>query len=103
MFTVTIESEGGAVKSIREWPTVTIFNCDSSQFADIMKQELARLTSMFENCEEPPESPKAEAEFLTKQYKAVIQSNCGEFQYFAAMDDAIYISNSSGKTVAVIK
>ena len=103
MFTVSIESEGGLQKSIREWPTVDIFYLGSEQFKQFAEQEKERIESMFSEQENPPESPRKEADFLARLYKAVMRSVCGEYIYFVVNDQQVYISNQSGKTVAVIR
>jgi len=103
MFTLTIKSNCDEFASIREWPTVDVIRSGSHQFKDIMKSEKSRIASMFENCENPPDSPENEAEFLVNQYKAVLRSVCGEFVYLLSLNESAFVMNASGKTVATVK
>ncbi len=103
MFTVSIESEGGLQKSIREWPTVDIFHIGSEQFNQFAALESERIESMFLNADEQPENIKGEVDYLVGQYKAVMRSVCGEHIYFVTDNEQVYVSNQSGKTVAVVK
>lgn len=103
MFTVSIESEGGLQKSIREWPTVDIFHIGSEQFNQFAVLEGERIESMFLNADEQPENIKGEVDYLVGQYKAVMRSVCGDHIYFVTDNEQVYISNQSGKTVAVVK
>lgn len=95
MFTVTIESQDGLEQSIREWPSCDIFRIGSPQFSEFMNQEIERLKDVF-----PTEG---DAQDLVQQYKAVLRSVCGECDYYLTHDQAAYVTNSNGKTVAVVK
>lgn len=97
MFTLTIESQDGLEKSIREWPTCDIFAFGSAQFDEFMKSELERLKTMFRSPKDPDPME------LVQQYKAVLRSVCGEYDYYLTHDQAAYVTNSNGKTVAVVK
>lgn len=97
MFTLTIESQNGLEKSIREWPTCDIFSLGSAQFDEFMKSELERLKTMF------PSEEDEDAKDLVQRYKAVLRSVCGEYDYYLTHDQTAYVTNSNGKTVAVVK
>lgn len=94
MFSVIIQSEGGLKKSIREWPTVDVFEVGSEVFKDLMKGELERLKSML---------PPAVAEDLSQRYKAVLKSVCGQYDYYLTHEEQAFITNSSGKTIATVR
>lgn len=94
MFTVTIESQNGSEKSIREWPTCDIFRFGSDQFQSLVKADFERMRA---------EMPEDEAMELADQYMAVLRSVCGEYEYYLKRDQIAYVTNSNGKTVAVVK
>lgn len=95
MFTVIIQSQCGSKKSIREWPTVDIFQLGSSDFDDLMRDERERLSTMF--------SESGDVDHLISCYKAVLRSVCGDHTYYLASEDSVFVTNSSGKTVAAVK
>lgn len=97
MFTVTIESQDGLQQSIREWPTCDIFKLGSAQFDEFMKTEHERLKTMF------PSENDEDAKDLVNQYKAVLRSVCGEYDYYLTHNQAAYVTNSNGKTIAAVK
>lgn len=94
MFTVTIESQDGLEKSIREWPTCDIFKRGCAQFQHSVKEDLERMRAEMSN---------DEAVELADQYVAVLRSVCGEYDYYLKQDQTAYVTNSNGKTVAVVK
>ena len=95
MFSVIIQSQEGSKKSIREWPTVDIFQIGSDEFDDLIDQERVRLGGMF--------SDLGDVGHLVSTFKAVLRSVCGEHNYYVLSDESVFVTNSHGKTVASVK
>ena len=95
MFSVIIQSQDGAKKSIREWPTVDIFYLGSDHFDSLMSDERERLSTMFDD--------QGDVDHLISCYKAVMRSVCGEYNYYVASEELVFVTNSHGKTVASVK
>lgn len=93
MFTLTIQNQDETHVSVREWPSVDIIKRGSERFEDEMDSEIERLTDLV----------GADAVAVSENYKAVLRSTCGEYVYFLVDSESAYITNSSGKTVAVVR
>lgn len=96
MFTLTIQNQDETHVSVREWPSVDIIKKGSERFELEIADEAERLeTELGVSLDS--------AYGVTDSYKAVLRSTCGEFVYFMTDGESAYVTNSSGKTVAVVR
>lgn len=96
MLTVTIQNKNATHISVREWPSVDVIKEGCERFTQEMLAESVRL-------EDELELSADDVVEYSGRYKAILRSVCGEFAYFMVDDEEAYITNQSGKTIAVVK